>query len=44
MGPRMPELDQFIEAMINKEFSGDDVALEYPIVQMNEIFRQWVLN
>ena len=44
MGPRIPELDQFIETMIAKEFSGDDVALEYPIAQLNEIFRQWVLN
>ena len=44
MGPRMPELDQFIATMINKEISGDDALLQYPIVQMNEIFRKWVFN
>ena len=44
MGPRMPELDQFIETMIHRDFSGDDVILQYPITQMNEIFRKWVLN
>ena len=44
MGPRMPELDQFIETMIHRDFSGDDVIFHYPITQMNEIFRKWVLN
>ena len=44
MGPRMPELDQFIETMIHRDFSGDDVIFQYPITQMNEIFRKWVLN
>lgn len=44
MGPRMPELDQFIETMIHRDFSGDDVILQYPIAQMNEIFRKWVFN
>ena len=44
MGPSIPELDQFIETMIAKEFSGDDVALDYPIAQMNEIFRKYVFD
>ena len=44
MGHRIPELDQFIETMIAKEFSGDDVALQYPIAQMNEIFRKYVFD